>query len=278
MRAFGLEIQAVSAAQFEHRDAVASSRAEYDQFLNTYAAFGEHAEAIGPPLSAISEAFGHLAAAVDAAKIAQGLFNDALRAGADTAEEAERRKIALALATGQMSGAEAAAILQQMELNKALEEGRISFADYLAIVADGVITADEFSGAVGGVASAADQAAAKVAELTSAIGALPDSKEITIRATVAALTTSGLEDAEIENIVHRQLGPPRAFGGPVMAGVPYPVGERGPEVFVPNSSGTIIPNHQLGGQTVNITINNPQLSSRNDINLLAEQVARRIRG
>lgn len=39
-----------------------------------------------------------------------------------------------------------------------------------------------------------------------------------------------------------ELPSPRAFGGPVMAGSPYMVGERGPELFVPERSGTIVPN------------------------------------
>jgi len=39
----------------------------------------------------------------------------------------------------------------------------------------------------------------------------------------------------------------RADGGPVSGGQSYIVGERGPEMFVPNSSGTIIPHHALGG-------------------------------
>lgn len=51
----------------------------------------------------------------------------------------------------------------------------------------------------------------------------------------------------------------RADGGSVMGGKPYLVGERGAELFVPNRSGTIVPNHQLGqGGTpvvVNQTIN-----------------------
>lgn len=46
----------------------------------------------------------------------------------------------------------------------------------------------------------------------------------------------------------------KASGGPVTGGTPYNVGEAGPELFVPNSSGTIIPNGGMGG-TVNITIN-----------------------
>lgn len=37
----------------------------------------------------------------------------------------------------------------------------------------------------------------------------------------------------------------RALGGPVLAGNPYIVGERGPELFMPASSGTIIPNDAL---------------------------------
>lgn len=36
-------------------------------------------------------------------------------------------------------------------------------------------------------------------------------------------------------------------GGPVSAGRPYIVGDRGPELFVPRGSGGIVPNHALGG-------------------------------
>jgi hypothetical protein len=39
----------------------------------------------------------------------------------------------------------------------------------------------------------------------------------------------------------------RAAGGPVMAGSPYVVGERGPELFVPGQSGSIVPNNRTGG-------------------------------
>jgi|TARA_Y100000015_G_scaffold16277_1_gene15680 TP901 family phage tail tape measure protein len=41
----------------------------------------------------------------------------------------------------------------------------------------------------------------------------------------------------------------RADGGPVSAGKPYIVGERGPELFTPSRSGTIIPNNAMGGST-----------------------------
>ena len=50
------------------------------------------------------------------------------------------------------------------------------------------------------------------------------------------------------------LFPTRASGGPVSGGSPYIVGEKGPELFVPGSSGNIVPNHAMGG-TNNVVVN-----------------------
>jgi lambda family phage tail tape measure protein len=49
----------------------------------------------------------------------------------------------------------------------------------------------------------------------------------------------------------------RAAGGSVTNNTPYMVGERGPELFVPSGSGTIIPNGQVGSMasTTNVTNN-----------------------
>jgi phage-related minor tail protein len=46
----------------------------------------------------------------------------------------------------------------------------------------------------------------------------------------------------------------RASGGPVLGNVPYLVGEQGPELFVPNASGQIVPNGALN-QRPSITLN-----------------------
>ena len=46
----------------------------------------------------------------------------------------------------------------------------------------------------------------------------------------------------------------RANGGPVSTGKSYMVGERGPEMFTPNTGGRITPNSDLGG-TTNIVVN-----------------------
>ena len=48
-----------------------------------------------------------------------------------------------------------------------------------------------------------------------------------------------------------------ANGGPIPGRKPTLVGERGPELFMPNTGGTVIPNHDLGGLggTTNIVVN-----------------------
>jgi len=73
--------------------------------------------------------------------------------------------------------------------------------------------------------------------------------------------------------------PPRAIGGSVQRGRPVMVGERGAELFVPSSSGSIISNKNLagaGGVTVNQTINvttGVQQTVRSEIVNLMPQIA-----
>jgi lambda family phage tail tape measure protein len=57
---------------------------------------------------------------------------------------------------------------------------------------------------------------------------------------------------------NQDLGGFLADGGPANANTPYVVGERGPELFVPRSSGTVIPNNQINnmmGSSTNVTNN-----------------------
>jgi hypothetical protein len=53
------------------------------------------------------------------------------------------------------------------------------------------------------------------------------------------------------------FGGGKASGGPVAGGTTYLVGEKGPELFTPSGSGTIIPNGAMGGgsNVINITVN-----------------------
>jgi len=47
----------------------------------------------------------------------------------------------------------------------------------------------------------------------------------------------------------------RAEGGPVATSQPYVVGEQGPELFIPSTSGTIVPNDMGGGMGGNVNVN-----------------------
>ena len=47
----------------------------------------------------------------------------------------------------------------------------------------------------------------------------------------------------------------KAAGGPVMAGGSFIVGEKGPELFTPSSSGNITPNNALGGANITVNVN-----------------------
>jgi phage-related minor tail protein len=77
------------------------------------------------------------------------------------------------------------------------------------------------------------------------------------------------------------LGAPgRAIGGPVSPGRPYLVGERGPELFVPTTSGRIDPSTGSGqGRAVSlsITINAPAGSEAQALKASGRQVARAVR-
>ena len=66
----------------------------------------------------------------------------------------------------------------------------------------------------------------------------------------------------------------RADGGPVMAGRPYMVGERGPELFMPNSSGMIIPNG--AGNTINVHVSGRVGASDHELRDIARRVGQMV--
>jgi SLT domain-containing protein len=73
---------------------------------------------------------------------------------------------------------------------------------------------------------------------------------------IAAAGVVAMGLAQVAQIRSQQFSG-RALGGPVMGNQSYVVGERGPEVFTPATSGSITPNNQLGGNapvTVNFNI------------------------
>lgn len=77
-----------------------------------------------------------------------------------------------------------------------------------------------------------------------------------IQATISILT----------RIISSYFGGGRQHGGPVLGDVPYLVGERGPEIFIPSSSGTVVPNNKLSSALPQTQSIQPPL----DINIKVE--------
>ncbi len=74
--------------------------------------------------------------------------------------------------------------------------------------------------------------------------------------------------------------PGRATGGPVSPGQAYLVGERGPEVFVPTTSGSVTANNVgAGGRDVrvSISVNAPAGSAPDALARSSRQIARAVR-
>lgn len=70
------------------------------------------------------------------------------------------------------------------------------------------------------------------------------------------------------------FGGGKAEGGPVSAGTSYLIGEKGPELFTPGRSGSIIPNDQLATSSatnVNVTFDIKSWDSRDTLQAISQQ-------
>lgn len=83
----------------------------------------------------------------------------------------------------------------------------------------------------------------------------------------------------ISGLIESAFGGARAAGGSVTAGKSYLVGEKGAELFTPNSNGMITPNSALGGgnTVVNVTVNgaiDPEGTARTIVDVLNRSFSR----
>jgi len=120
------------------------------------------------------------------------------------------------------------------QLNKLTEESSKIFMDAGGIIAQG------FEDAI--------LSGQKLGEVVRALG--QDLLRLVFRQQITAPLAKGIGDALFAGF--------RAEGGPVSAGSPYVVGEKGPELFVPSSSGSIVPNGAMGssgGGSGGVTVN-----------------------
>ena len=112
----------------------------------------------------------------------------------------------------------------------------------------------------------------KLGEVIRSLGM--DLMRMVFQQTVTAPLAKGISGAILAGF--------RAEGGPVNAGSPYVVGEKGPELFVPSSSGSIVPNGAMGssgGGTGGVTVNYNIAAgvSRAELVPILEQERRRLK-
>jgi hypothetical protein len=178
-------------------------------------------------------------------------------------EEIQKKKLAMMEAYNKRAKA-----LQQAQAGVILQSSQSIF-DNMANMAG--MLAGKQSGVYKGMFAASKafaiaDATVKIAQGIAAASALPFPANIPAMASVAAATMSIVSSIQA---VQLAFDGEKARGGPVSAGKTYLVGEKGPELFSPASSGNIIPNNRLGGSGVKVEINNytdatAQVTERND--------------
>ena len=81
-----------------------------------------------------------------------------------------------------------------------------------------------------------------------------------------AIAIGAMGAVQVATIASQQ--PPAQFGGSRLPNSPFLVGERGPELFTPNTAGTVTPNHQLGGGGATVNFNITTVDAQSFGNLL----------
>jgi hypothetical protein len=112
----------------------------------------------------------------------------------------------------------------------------------------------------------------KLGEVIRSLGM--DLMRMVFQQTVTAPLAAGISGAILKGF--------RAEGGPVGAGGAYVVGEKGPELFVPHSSGSIVPNGAMGSSGggiggVTVTYHIAAGVSRSELVPILEQERRRLK-
>jgi hypothetical protein len=224
-------------------------------------------------ISSITQAFS-FGDAYQAAKESGITFLDALKAQAENAVGfAERIKqlVIMGLSPAALQQVLAAGVQAGTGIAKELIEGGATtieatnrLVETSAAAADevGQLAASAYFGA--GVKSAQDTLDGFAAQLgpdgpsNKRMQRIMDNLAASLRRETTITVTT------VHRSVYESMGlPGRAMGGPVSASQAYVVGERGPEVFVPDVAGTIVPNNVvssparggIGGGSINLTVN-----------------------
>lgn len=155
---------------------------------------------------------------------------------------------------------------QDMELlSKALQDGVISEQQYLEavtarlnLVAEKTKEAKTFAEELGlSFSSAFEDAVVGGGKFSDVLKGLADDiTRLIIRKQVTEPLANAAGKIDWGGLFTSLISGTRANGGPVTGGSSYLVGERGPEIFTPATTGRITPNSAMGGSGVAVTLIN----------------------
>lgn len=185
----------------------------------------------------------------------EGEINRLLEEGKISKEDAAQGLRDIAAASDEARAAAEELLIKQEQLNGSWEYGaQVALKNY-AIEAGNVNKAAQ-TVVTNGLKSMED-ALVGIMMRTSSVSDAFRSMANSIISDIARMAIRQMITAPIAQALGLGLSGARASGGTVTGGNAYMVGEQGAEVFVPNKTGTIVPNDQLGGSgtTVNQTIN-----------------------
>ncbi len=191
----------------------------------------------------------------------------------------EKAKREALIAAAKEAGIDAKELVAaQAKVNRAFEEGKLEIVEYtntlrgIEAVNAGVSVAfqDFARGAVSQFDLIRDSTSAVLDGMLDAVDRFVETGKLSFRdfasSVLKEISKIALESALLNAISGIGIPglkiPGRAAGGPVSAGQPFLVGERGPELFVPPRTGRVIPNGDLaaaaagaGGRSINVVMN-----------------------
>jgi len=177
--------------------------------------------------------------ALNTTQLQQAIDTELRKAGAEATEEQRQAIIELVTAIEAQTNAQARAALEAENVINAQKEA----ADKAE--AEAKRMEDAFESAFSSLVEAAGDGTLKLKELMSVLNGLRDqllrmAAEKIFQLVLGALIGPAGGAPSTIGLVPGMAG--RQSGGHVNRGDPYTVGERGPEIFVPSQSGTVVPN------------------------------------
>ena len=183
-----------------------------------------------------------------------------------------------------------AAATKLAELRAATGEEKASVEELTAAEFDLVGAQIEVDGAAANLAGRVDESAEafirtavqagllrdRAVELARELGLIPTTIDVNLN-----LTTGGFSIGEVGNLLRGGGGiSGKRHGGPVAADEPFIVGEAGPELFIPDRAGRIIPNKGFGGgQSITVNVNDSvttDLAADLSAGLIAAQITQQV--